>query len=57
MEQNFIIMLSCVCTIVIAFAFMALSMVTIILIGSRIKDIKWFELHAGKHCWFKFKRK
>ena len=57
MEQNFIIMLSCVCTIVIAFAFMALSMVTIILIGSQIKDIKWFELHAGKHCWFKFKRK
>ena len=57
MEQIFTILLSCFCTIAIAFAFMALLMAAIVFIGSQIKDIKWFELHAGKHLWFKLKRK
>lgn len=57
MEQIFTILLSCFCTIAIAFAFMTFSVAVIFLIGSHIKDIKWFELHAGKHLWFKLKRK
>nr|DAP72014.1 MAG TPA: hypothetical protein [Caudoviricetes sp.] len=57
MEQIFTILLSCFCTIAIAFAFMTFSVAVIFLIGSHIKDIKWLELHAGKHLWFKLKRK
>ena len=36
---------------------MSYSPLIIFSFGTQIKDIKWFELHAGKHLWFKLKRK
>ena len=57
MEQTFQILLSCTCTIAIAIAFTLLTTVTIVLICSYVNNVKYFELHAGKHLWFKIKRK
>lgn len=57
MEQIFTILLSCVSTMAIAFAFTLLVTVVILLICNYVSNVKYFELHAGKHLWFKIKRK
>nr|DAQ54916.1 MAG TPA: hypothetical protein [Caudoviricetes sp.] len=57
MEQIFTILLSCFCTIAIAFAFTSLTIIAILLTCNIVRSVKYFELHAGKHLWFKIKRK
>ena len=57
MEQFFTILLSCFCTIAIAFAFTSLTIIAILLTCNIVRSVKYFELHAGKHLWFKIKRK
>lgn len=57
MEQIFTILLSCFCTIAIAFAFTLLAIIAILLACNVVRSVKYFELHAGKHLWFKIKRK
>ena len=57
MEQTFTMLLSCVSTIAIAFVFTLLVAVVILLVCNYVSNVKYFELHAGKHLWFKIKRK
>ena len=57
MGQIFTILLSFFCTIAIAFAFTLLAIIAILLACNVVRSVKYFELHAGKHLWFKIKRK